>query len=124
LNYLFKVAVERGRYTIFGYKGKQVRDNIHSEDVVRACEAFWRNPRPGEAYNLGGGRPNSCSLFEALSAAGELAGRRVETEYHDEARKGDHICYITDMSKFRSHFPEWGITRSLEQIYDELVGRG
>ncbi|HWE95069.1 MAG TPA: NAD-dependent epimerase/dehydratase family protein [Tepidisphaeraceae bacterium] len=122
LNYLFKVAAEGGRYTIFGYKGKQVRDNIHGEDVVRACEAFWRNPRPGEAYNLGGGRANSCSLLEALSAAGELAGKRVEVEYSDAARKGDHICYITDMSKFRSHFPEWGITRSLEGIYEELAG--
>src|SRR5687767_6601591 len=122
LNYLFKVAREGGKYTIFGYKGKQVRDNIHSFDVISAFEAFYRNPRPGEVYNLGGCRQNSCSMLEAISAAEDLTGKKMSTTYKDENRKGDHICYISDMRKFREHYPAWSITKSLEQIYRELVG--
>jgi CDP-paratose 2-epimerase len=121
LNYLFKVAKEGGQYTIFGYKGKQVRDNIHSFDVISAFEAFYRNPRPGEVYNLGGCRPNSCSMLEAIRAAEELTGKKMNTTYKDENRKGDHICYISDMSKFRAHYPDWSITKSLVQIYEELA---
>ena len=121
LNYLFKVAKEGGSYTIFGYKGKQVRDNIHSYDVISAFETFARNPRPGEVYNLGGCRPNSCSMLEAITAAEQLTGRKMNTSYKDENRKGDHICYISDMSKFRGHYPSWSITKSLEQIYRELA---
>jgi CDP-paratose 2-epimerase len=121
LNYLFKVAKEGGHYTIFGYKGKQVRDNIHSFDVIRAFETFYENPRPGEVYNLGGCRQNSCSMLEAIAAAEELTGKKMSTTYKDENRKGDHICYISDMAKFRSHYPSWSITKSLEQIYRELV---
>jgi CDP-paratose 2-epimerase len=121
LNYLFKVAKEGGQYTIFGYKGKQVRDNIHSFDVIAAFETFARDPRPGEVYNLGGCRPNSCSMLEAISAAEELTGKKMSTTYKDENRKGDHICYISDMAKFRAHYPQWSITKSPEQIYRELV---
>jgi CDP-paratose 2-epimerase len=121
LNYLFKVAKEGGQYTIFGYKGKQVRDNIHSFDVIAAFEEFYRDPRPGEVYNLGGCRQNSCSMLEAIRAAEQLTGKKMKTTYVDENRKGDHICYISDMSKFRAHYPNWSITRSLEQIYEELV---
>ncbi len=121
LNYLFKVAKEAGQYTIFGYKGKQVRDNIHSFDVISAFEEFYRNPRPGEVYNLGGCRQNSCSMLEAIQAAQQLTGRKMNTTYKDENRKGDHICYISDMSKFHAHYPEWSITRSLDQIYGELA---
>jgi CDP-paratose 2-epimerase len=121
LNYLFKVAKEGGHYTIFGYKGKQVRDNIHSFDVISAFEAFAKNPRPGEVYNLGGCRPNSCSMLEAITAAEELTGKKMSTTYKDENRKGDHICYISDMGKFREHYPGWSMTKSLETIYGELA---
>jgi CDP-paratose 2-epimerase len=121
LNYLFKVAKEGGEYTIFGYKGKQVRDNIHSFDVITALEAYYENPRPGEVYNIGGCRANSCSILEAIAAAEELTGKRVQTRYVDQNRKGDHICYITDMTKFRSHYPNWAPQKSLETIYEELV---
>jgi len=121
LNYLFKVAKEGGHYSIFGYKGKQVRDNIHSFDVIAAFEAFAKAPRPGEVYNLGGCRDNSCSMLEAISAAEELTGKRMNTSYVDQNRKGDHICYISDMSKFKSHYPGWSITKPLQQIYKELA---
>src|SRR5439155_6259283 len=120
LNYLFKVAKAGGAYTIFGYKGKQVRDNIHSFDVIAAFEAFYNNPRPGEVYNLGGCRQNSCSMIEALDAAQAMTGKKMQISYKDENRKGDHICYISDMGKFRAHYPSWSITKSLEQIYREL----
>lgn len=121
LNYLFKVAKEHGHYKIFGYRGKQVRDNIHSFDVITAFEAFYQAPRPGEVYNLGGCRPNSCSLTEAIAAAEGLTGKKMQTSYVDENRKGDHICYITDMSKFRRDYSTWSITRSLADIYAELA---
>jgi CDP-paratose 2-epimerase len=122
LNYLFKVAADGGAYTIFGYKGKQVRDNIHSFDVISAFEAFYNNPRPGEVYNLGGCRENSCSMLEALDAAQSMTGKKMQITYKDENRKGDHICYISDMSKFRQHYPGWSITRPLQEIYRELIG--
>lgn len=121
LNYLFKVAKAGGSYTIFGYKGKQVRDNIHSFDVISAFETFYNNPRPGEVYNLGGCRQNSCSMIEALDAAQAMTGKKMEIKYEDQNRKGDHICYISDMSKFMSHYPSWKITKPLQQIYAELV---
>jgi CDP-paratose 2-epimerase len=121
LNYLFKVAKSGGAYTIFGYKGKQVRDNIHSFDVISAFETFYNNPRPGEVYNLGGCRQNSCSMNEALATAQEMTGKKMQISYKDENRKGDHICYISDMGKFRSHFPAWSITKPLQQIYKELI---
>jgi len=122
LNYLFKVAKAGGAYSIFGYKGKQVRDNIHSLDVISAFETFYKNPRPGEVYNLGGCRQNSCSMIEALNAAQEMTGKKMQITYKDENRKGDHICYISDMGKFRAHYPGWEITKPLKQIYTELVG--
>lgn len=121
LNYLFKVAKAGGAYSIFGYKGKQVRDNIHSFDVISAFETFYNNPRPGEVYNLGGCRQNSCSMVEALNTAQEMTGKKMQISYKDENRKGDHICYISDMSKFHSHYPNWSITKPLQQIYRELV---
>ncbi|HET6251663.1 MAG TPA: NAD-dependent epimerase/dehydratase family protein [Tepidisphaeraceae bacterium] len=121
LSYLFKAVSAASPYTIFGYKAKQVRDNIHSADVISAFLAFHENPRPGEVYNLGGCRQNSCSMTEAIAAAEGIIGRKFSWSYNDENRKGDHICYITDMSKFKSHYPDWRITRSLEQIYQELA---
>ncbi len=121
LNYLFKVAKEAGKYSIFGYKGKQVRDNIHSFDVISAFETFYNDPRPGEVYNLGGCRENSCSMQEAIAAAEGLTGNHIQTSYVDQNRKGDHICYISDMSKFKMHYPGWSITKPLKQIYHELA---
>jgi CDP-paratose 2-epimerase len=121
LSYLAKVALSGSRYTVFGYKGKQVRDNIHSYDVVRAIEEFAANPRPGEVYNLGGGRDNSISVLEAIHRIEEVSRRKLQWTYEDQARTGDHICYISDTAKFRQHFPQWEITRDLNTILEEIV---
>jgi CDP-paratose 2-epimerase len=121
LSYLVKVAVTGGTYSVFGYKGKQVRDNIHSYDVVRAIEEFAANPRPGEVYNLGGGRENSISMLEAIAKIEVLTGRKLNWRYVDEARKGDHICYISNLGKFKSHYPNWRISRSLDTILEEMT---
>jgi len=121
LNYLVKVAKAGETYTIFGYKGKQVRDQIHSYDVIQALWAFAQNPRPGEVYNLGGGRTNSASLMECVANVEALTGRTLRTQYVDQARKGDHICYISDLTKLRSHYPNWQLTYGLDRILEELV---
>ena len=121
LNYLVKVAKAGQAYTIFGYKGKQVRDQIHSGDVIRALWAFAQDPRPGEVYNIGGGRENNASVLECLAKIEALIGRRVPTRYVDQARKGDHICYISDLGKLKRHYPTWSLTRSLDSILEELV---
>ena len=121
LSYLVKVAVREEEYTIFGYQGKQVRDQIHSYDVVRAMEEFANNPRPGEVYNLGGGRENSASILECIAIIEERLGRPVCWRYVDTPRRGDHICYLSDLRKLRSHYPDWSITRSLPDIIDELI---
>lgn len=121
LSYLVKVAFSGGTYSVFGYKGKQVRDNIHSYDVVRAIEEFAANPRPGEVYNLGGGRGNSISMLEAIERIEQMTGRKLDWRYVGEPRKGDHICYISDLSKFRSHYPRWRVTRSLDAILAEII---
>ena len=121
LNYLVKVAKAGEPYTIIGYKGKQVRDQIHSYDVIQALWAFAQRPRPGEVYNLGGGRTNSGSVLECIAKIEALLGTPMTTTYRDQARKGDHICYISDLTKLRTHYPEWRLTRSLDQILEELV---
>jgi CDP-paratose 2-epimerase len=121
LSYLVKVAIGGDPYTIFGYKGKQVRDNIHSYDVIRIFEEFAANPRPGEVYNLGGGRENSVSMLEAITKIEAISGRKINWTYSDENRRGDHICYISDLSKLKTHFPQWTITRSLDAILQEMV---
>jgi CDP-paratose 2-epimerase len=121
LSYLVKVAITGGTYKVFGYKGKQVRDNIHSFDVIQSFEAFRRNPRPGEVYNLGGGRENSVSILEAFDIVESLTGKKVNWTYVDPNRIGDHICYISDLRKLKAQFPEWGITRSLTDILEEIV---
>jgi CDP-paratose 2-epimerase len=121
LSYLIKQTLTGGQYTVFGYKGKQVRDNIHSHDVVRAIEEFARNPRPGEVYNLGGGRENSISMLEAIERVERLAGRKLSWKYVDENRIGDHICYISDLRKLKADYPGWTITRSLDSILEEMV---
>ena len=121
LSYLVKVALSGGTYSVFGYKAKQVRDNIHSHDVVRAIEEFAANPRPGEVYNLGGGRGNSVSMLEAIAKIAEMTGKKLAWKYLEEARKGDHICYISDLRKFQSHYPNWEITRNLDTIFQEII---
>lgn len=121
LSYLVKVAVTGGTYKVFGYQAKQVRDNIHSYDVIQAFESFRRHPRPGEVYNLGGGRDNSVSMLEAFDIVENLSGRKINWVYLDQNRIGDHICYISDLRKLKSHFPDWGITRSLHSILEEMV---
>jgi CDP-paratose 2-epimerase len=121
LSYLVKVMLTGGTYSVFGYKGKQVRDNIHSHDVACAIEEFASNPRAGEVYNLGGGRQNSISMLEAISRVEQMTGQKLDWRYVEEARKGDHICYISDLSKFRSHYPQWCITRSLDNILEEII---
>ena len=121
LSYLVKVALSGATYTVFGYKGKQVRDNIHSHDVVRAIEAFAANPRAGEVYNMGGGRENSVSMLEAIAKIEQMSGKKLNWKYVDENRKGDHICYISNLRKFQTHYPKWKITRSLDAILEEMV---
>ncbi|MBP8725756.1 MAG: NAD-dependent epimerase/dehydratase family protein [Saprospiraceae bacterium] len=121
ISYLVKVNLEGERYRVFGYRGKQVRDNIHSEDVARFIECFFERPRVAEVYNIGGGRHNSCSILEAFDAVSSLSGRAMQWEYIEENRKGDHICYISDLSKMRTHYPSWDIQKSLEDIYVEIV---
>jgi CDP-paratose 2-epimerase len=121
LSYLVKATLAGGRYSVYGYKGKQVRDNIHSYDVVRAIEAFAANPRAGEVYNLGGGRANSISMMEAIGRIEQLTGRKLDWHYVDEARKGDHICYISNLAKFKRDYPNWKITRGIDAILEEMV---
>ena len=121
LSYLVKVIMTGGKYHIFGYKGKQVRDNIHSYDVIQAFESFRKNPKPGEVYNLGGGRQNSISILEALDMVEDLSGKKADWVYEEQNRIGDHICYISDLRKLKTHFPDWSITRSLEDILKEMI---
>ena len=121
LSYLVATALREGPYTIFGYKGKQVRDQIHSRDVISAFWSFAQDPRPGEVYNLGGGRQNAASLLECVEMIAERTGKRPRLTYDDSNRVGDHICYYTDMGKFRSHYPGWGVEHTLDAIVDEMV---
>jgi CDP-paratose 2-epimerase len=121
LSYLVKVAITGGTYSVFGYKGKQVRDNIHSHDVVRAIEEFAANPRPGEVYNLGGGRENSVSMLEAISKIEEISGKKMNWKYVDQNRIGDHICYISNLAKFKSHYPNWRIIVPLDEILRQII---
>ena len=120
LSYLVKCNLEGRKYSVFGYKGKQVRDNIHSLDVARFIHAFIENPRGGEVYNLGGGRGNSCSIFEAFDMIEAISGKKMLYEYVDKNREGDHICYISNLQKMKSHFPTWDITKSLKDIFEEI----
>jgi CDP-paratose 2-epimerase len=120
LSYLIRCNLEGKLYRIFGYKGKQVRDNIHSLDVARFIEAFIENPRRGEVYNLGGGRDNSTSILEAFALIESISGKSMKYEYVDKNREGDHICYISDLAKIRAHFPRWNITRNLRQTFGEI----
>jgi CDP-paratose 2-epimerase len=120
LSYLMLCTTTGRRYRVFGYKGKQVRDNIHSSDLVDACVEFIRAPRPGEVYNIGGGCANSCSILEAIELCEQISDRRLGWDYEETARRGDHIWWITDTRKFQSHYPGWtircGLRETLEQI--------
>jgi CDP-paratose 2-epimerase len=120
LSYLVKCNVEGRTYNVYGYKGKQVRDNIHSLDVARFIHAFYEKPRSGEVYNIGGGRQNSTSILEAFGIIAALSGKPMHWEYVDKNREGDHICYISDLSKMKAHYPGWDITKSLEDIFQEI----
>jgi CDP-paratose 2-epimerase len=120
LAYLFKTAASGKTYQILGYKGKQVRDQIHSFDVVTAFHAFYDHPRCGEVYNLGGGKGNSASILECISRIEALTGKKMSTEYTDTNRIGDHICYYSDLAKMTQHFPGWKITRNLDSIFEEF----
>ncbi|MEB3265554.1 MAG: NAD-dependent epimerase/dehydratase family protein [Cyanobacteriota bacterium] len=121
LSYLVKCNLEERNYHVNGYQGKQVRDNIHALDVARFIECFIAAPRAAEVYNLGGGRANACSILEAFRLVERCSGRAQIYTYGDQHRIGDHMCYISDLSKMRSHYPDWRISVSLEQIVVELV---
>jgi CDP-paratose 2-epimerase len=121
LSYLARAIKEGRRYRVYGYKGKQVRDNIHSYDVCTAFLSFYENPRSASVYNLGGGRPNSVSIIEAIARFEELIGKKLRVEYIEQPRRGDHICYITNLHRFRSDYPSWEITKSINDIFEELI---
>jgi CDP-paratose 2-epimerase len=120
LSYLIKCNVQGRLYKVFGYKGKQVRDNIHSLDVVRFIHAFVEKPRCAEVYNIGGGRANSVSILEAFARAAACSGRKMNWQYVEQNRAGDHICYISDLSKMKAHYPGWSITKTLDDIFREI----
>lgn len=120
LSYLIRCNVEGRKYKIFGYKGKQVRDNIHSYDVVSFMNHFLENPRVGEVYNVGGGRANAISILEAFDKISTISGNPMLYEYIEQNRLGDHICYVSDLSKMKSHFPEWHLSKDLDTIFMEI----
>ncbi|MEX1018682.1 MAG: NAD-dependent epimerase/dehydratase family protein [Litorilinea sp.] len=120
LSYLIKCNLQEKQYTIFGYLGKQVRDNIHSHDVVAFMAEFMRAPRAGEVYNLGGGKANSISILEAFAKVEAISGLPMHYVYSDKNRVGDHICYYSDLSKMRAHYPAWNISKSLDTIFAEI----
>src|SRR6185436_2111183 len=121
LSYLIKCNLEGREYRVFGYKGKQVRDNIHSLDVARFMAAFVESPRAGEVYNLGGGKANSTSILEAFKIVEKFSGKAQVHTYVDQNRAGDHICYYSDLRKMRAHYPAWDITQSLEETIQQIV---
>ena len=120
LSYLIKCNLEGRIYRVFGYKGKQVRDNIHSHDVVAFMQRFIEAPRQGEVYNIGGGRANSVSILEAFDLIASISGQPMRHEYVDQNRSGDHICYISNLEKMQAHYPGWGITKDLKTTFEEI----
>lgn len=127
LAYLMKCTVTSDPYTIFGYKGKQVRDNIHSADLIKAFHAFFQAPRSGEVYNIGGGRFSNCSMLEAIEQCETIAGKKLNWHYSEQNRTGDHIWWISDLAKFQTHYPAWQLSydvpRILEEIYNYNIDR-
>jgi CDP-paratose 2-epimerase len=120
LSYLVKCNLEGKEYTIFGYKGKQVRDNIHSYDVARFIEEFIKVPRIAEVYNIGGGKENTCSILEAFEMISNISGKKMKYRYDETNRIGDHICYYSDLRKMKAHYPAWDITKSLQTTFEEI----
>ena len=120
LSYLIKCNLEEKPYTVFGYKGKQVRDNIHSYDVARFIEEFITAPRVAEVYNLGGGKDNTCSIWEAFDLISNISGKEMKYSYSETNRIGDHICYYSDLRKMKAHYPNWQITKPLETVFQEI----
>jgi len=120
LSYLMKCAITGDHYTVFGYKGKQVRDNIHSWDLVNMFWHFYQNPRPGEVYNAGGSRHSNCSMKEAIAICEQITGKKMNYSYAQENRIGDHIWYISDVTKFRLHYPNWTYKYNLTDILNQL----
>ena len=123
LSYLIKCNIEEREYSVFGYKGKQVRDNIHSYDVARFIEEFIKVPRVGEVYNIGGGKENSVSILEAFDLIAKISGKPMKYKYLDQNRIGDHICYYSDLRKMKVHYPNWDITKSLEDVFVDIYNR-
>lgn len=121
LSYIVKCAVHEKPYTIFGYKGKQVRDNIHSKDLINAFWHFYQNPRPGEVYNMGGSRYSNISVLEAIRMIKELSGHELQYTISDQPRAGDHIWYISDVNKFKNHYPEWNYEYDISSILKEII---
>jgi CDP-paratose 2-epimerase len=121
LSYLVKCNLQGREYKIYGYKGKQVRDNIHSEDVARFMYEFFKAPRIAEVYNLGGGKDNSCSIIEAFRIVEDITGRPMKSQYIDQNRIGDHICYYSDLRKMKAHYPAWMITQDLQQTFKQIA---
>jgi CDP-paratose 2-epimerase len=121
LSYLMKCNMEGREYKVYGYKGKQVRDNIHSEDVARFMYEFYQAPRCGEVYNLGGGKGNSCSILEAFEHAEAATGKKQAYTYVDQARAGDHICYYSDLRKMQAHYPNWKLQYNLRDIFTQIA---
>jgi CDP-paratose 2-epimerase len=121
LSYLMKCNMEGREYAVYGYKGKQVRDNIHAHDVAQFMYEFAKAPRVAEVYNLGGGKQNSCSILEAFEMARHHTSRPMKWRYVEDNRAGDHICYYSDLRKMKSHYPAWALTKSLEKIFEEIV---
>lgn len=120
LSYLIKCNLERKSYTVFGYKAKQVRDNIHAWDVANFIAQFIEAPRIAEVYNIGGGKDNSISIMEAVKLIESISGKSMNFKYSDKPREGDHIVYYSDLSKIKAHYPKWSITYDLETIFEEI----
>jgi len=120
LAYLMQCTISGNQYTVFGYQGKQVRDNIHSYDLVNAFYHFYKNPRSGEVYNMGGSRHSNCSMKEAIAMCEEIAGKKLKYSYSDDNRSGDHIWYISDVRKFQSHYTEWKYKYDMRAILQDI----
>ena len=121
LSYLVKLSLTKKKYSLIGYKGKQVRDNLHSEDLVNCFWEFYKKPRKGEVYNIGGGRFSNCSIIEALNLVENLANIRIKREIIKKPRVGDHIWYISNLSKFKKHYSKWKQKYNTKKIIEELI---
>ena len=121
LNYLMRCNLSGKQYTVYGYKGKQVRDNLHADDVARFALTFFKSPKTAAVYNIGGGKENSCSILEAFEMAENATGKPMYWKYVDEPRSGDHICYYSDLGKINADYPDWTVTRDLPSIFAEMA---